>query len=240
MTVKQKNEREGEFFYSKSYPDPSLDGQEQYEYRVLGVVASDAPSIQVPGCLRYQVSLKITGPFRSKKHWPPCKYAKSQDGNRTLLFSWHIWSWPLNPKPSIYHRGNAMHFSGSTQPDQKKKERNICKCVDINMFSSANKLLYSPGAKNFKWLLSKTAQNNDVKPKPSFCGVNTKSTEPSSKWFTDVLIRVRCKMVSQWRQAGAINLILQQVMSLVRARYIMETIFSFVLGPRVFWVAFHH
>ena len=74
-----------------------------------------------------------------------------------------------------------MHFPGSTQPDQKKKKHlQVC---DINMFSSANKLLYSPGAKNFKWLLNKDSptKNNDVKPKPSFQGVNTKSTEPKFK-----------------------------------------------------------
>lgn len=36
------------------------------------------------------------------------------------------------------------------------------------MFPSANKLLYSLAAKNFKWLLNKDspAKNNDVKPKP--------------------------------------------------------------------------
>lgn len=47
------------------------------------------------------------------------------------------------------------------------------------MFSSANKLLYSPAAKNFKWLLNKDSptKNNDVKPKLQLCGVNTESTE---------------------------------------------------------------
>ena len=123
MKVKQKNEGGVNFLFQILPKIHSLDGWEKYEDRVLGVVASDAPNIQVPSCLRYQVSLKITGPFRSKKHWPPCKYAKSQEMATPLdcFYSPEIseagpWT---QSHPSI--TGNAMHFPGSTQPDQKKE-----------------------------------------------------------------------------------------------------------------------
>ena len=164
--VKQRNERVVEFLIPNPIQDPLSWGL--WAIWVQGVGGGTLWCTWFPGtqfqevCLGYQVSPRITAPSRSKKYWLWCKYA----GPKRRQPLWIRFCYPdiSEPKATIHHgKYHILSWIHTAWPQEKNLQ--VC---DINMFSSANKLLYSPAAKNFKCLLNKDSptKNNDVKPKP--------------------------------------------------------------------------
>lgn len=151
------------------------------------------------------------------------------------IFEAGLWT---QSHPSI--TGNAMHFLGSTQPDQKKKKKKETSASVWHQHASqltSFSILQEP--KNFKWLLNKDSptKNNDVKPKPSFCGVETQNLQNSK--FKMIYKTFWSESDVKWcligDRPGAINLNpLQQVMSLVRIDTLWRRFSLCLSSPRGF------